>query len=191
MPKIVGECPVRTELRIMHRSPSPSMIMKTAMPLQRSHFDTPLGPMLLAASTQGLVGAWFEGQRHMPDFQSWPVVTHNPVLQQAEAELRAYFAGQRTHFSVPLSAAWGTVFQQSVWQALQQIPPGHTSSYGLLAQQLNKPLASRAVGAAVGKNPWTIIVPCHRVLGAQGALTGYAGGLDRKIALLQLEGLLL
>lgn len=161
------------------------------MSLIRSHFDTPLGAMMLAATAQGLAGAWFEGQRHMPDFQSWPVVAGNPFLQQAETELRAYFAGQRIRFEVPLAAAWGTVFQQSVWQALQQIQPGQTASYGMLAQQLNKPLASRAVGAAVGKNPWTIIVPCHRVLGAQGALTGYAGGLDRKIALLQLEGLML
>ena len=161
------------------------------MALQRSHMNTPLGPMLLAASEQGLAGAWFEGQRHMPDFENWPVVANHPVLPQATTQLTAYFSGQPTRFSVPLSAAWGTPFQQAVWQALQRIPPGQTTSYGQLAEQLRKPSASRAVGAAVGKNPWTIIVPCHRVLGAQGALTGYAGGLDRKIALLQLEGLLL
>ena len=159
------------------------------MALQRSHMNTPLGPMLLAASDHGLAGAWFEGQRHMPDFANWPVVTHHPVLQQAVSQLSAYFAGQPTHFSVPLAAAWGTPFQQAVWQALQRIPAGQTTSYGQLAEQLHKPSASRAVGAAVSKNPWTIIVPCHRVLGAHSRLTGYAGGLDRKLALLQLEGL--
>ncbi|NBT91502.1 MAG: methylated-DNA--[protein]-cysteine S-methyltransferase, partial [Betaproteobacteria bacterium] len=84
-------------------------------------------------------------------------------------------------------ASPGTPFQQSVWNALQEIAPGQTSSYGAIAQTIGKPSAARAVGAAVGRNPWSIIVPCHRVLGAGGALTGYAGGLDRKIALLQLE----
>ena len=91
-------------------------------------------------------------------------------------------------FNTPRVPAWGTAFQQSVWQALCAIPRGSTCSYGQLAAQLNKPLAVRAVGAAVGRNPWSVIVPCHRVLGAQGQLTGYAGGLERKRALLNLEG---
>jgi methylated-DNA-[protein]-cysteine S-methyltransferase len=161
------------------------------MDLKCSHLDTPLGPMLLAASDQGLAGAWFEGQQHMPNFEGWAVGRQNPHLKQAARELTAYFSGATVTFQVPLAAAWGTQFQHAVWKALQGIRSGQTTSYGQLALQLKKPMASRAVGAAVGKNPWSIIVPCHRVVGAQGALTGYAGGLDRKVALLQLEGVLL
>ena len=161
------------------------------MDLKCSHIDTPLGTMWLAASARGLAGAWFEGQKHQPDVSRWLLAPENPHLQQASAELQAYFSGQRTSFQVPLAAAWGTPFQQAVWKALQRIRAGRTTSYGQLAAQLKRPMASRAVGAAVGKNPWSVIVPCHRVVGAQGALTGYAGGLDRKVALLQLEGALL
>ena len=161
------------------------------MDLKCSRIDIPLGSMLLAASAQGLAGAWFEGQKHLPDVGGWQSDPQNPHIQQASAELKAYFSGQRTSFQVPLAAAWGTPFQHAVWKALQRIRAGHTTSYGQLAEQLKKPMASRAVGAAVGKNPWSVIVPCHRVVGAQGALTGYAGGLDRKVALLQLEGVLL
>lgn len=161
------------------------------MSLKRSHLDTPLGSMVLAATEHGLAGAWFEDQRHMPDFERWPLDRQDPFLKQAAAELKDYFSGRRTRFYVPLCAAGGTAFQQAVWRALQNVAAGTTSSYGRLAQQLNKPTAARAVGAAVGRNPWSIIVPCHRVLGAQGALTGYAGGLKRKTALLQLEGVLL
>jgi methylated-DNA-[protein]-cysteine S-methyltransferase len=154
---------------------------------------TPLGPMLLAASEAGLAGAWFEGQRHHPDASAWPVVRQQPWLDSAEQELMAYFNGKGAlqNFVTPRVAAWGTPFQHSVWQALAAIPWGGTQSYGQLAAQLNKPLAVRAVGAAVGRNPWSVIVPCHRVLGAQGQLTGYAGGLERKRALLTLEGVAL
>jgi methylated-DNA-[protein]-cysteine S-methyltransferase len=152
---------------------------------------SPLGPMTLAASAQGLCGVWFEGQRHGPSpetLQSWtPDATH-PVLQAAAQQLLAYFAGQRQHFELPLDLSRGTAFQQSVWQALLQVPASQTASYGDLARQLNKPQAMRAVGAAVGRNPISIIVPCHRILGAGGQLTGYAGGLWRKQALLRLEG---
>lgn len=154
-------------------------------------FISPLGPMTLAASAQGLCGVWFEGQRHGPSnatVQSWTPSTSHPVLQETEQQLLAYFAGQRQHFDLPLDLSAGTAFQQSVWQALLQIPADQTASYGELAQQLNKPKAVRAVGAAVGRNPVSIIVPCHRILGAGGQLTGYAGGLWRKEALLRLEG---
>jgi methylated-DNA-[protein]-cysteine S-methyltransferase len=151
--------------------------------------------MLLAASEAGLAGAWFEGQRHHPDASAWPVVRQQPWLDSAEQELMAYFNGNGNgmlqNFVTPRVAAWGTPFQHSVWQALAAIPWGGTQSYGQLAAQLNKPLAVRAVGAAVGRNPWSVIVPCHRVLGAQGQLTGYAGGLERKRALLTLEGVAL
>jgi methylated-DNA-[protein]-cysteine S-methyltransferase len=161
------------------------------MDLKCSRLDTPLGPMLLAASDQGLAGAWFEGQQHMPNFEAWAIDRQNSHLKQAARELTDYFAGAAMTFHVPLAAAWGTPFQHAVWKALQGIRCGQTTSYGQLALKLKRPMASRAVGAAVGKNPWSIIVPCHRVVGAQGALTGYAGGLDRKVALLQLEGALL
>jgi methylated-DNA-[protein]-cysteine S-methyltransferase len=154
---------------------------------------TPQGPMLLAASEAGLAGAWFEGQSHHPDTSAWSVVRHQAWLDSAEQELMVYFNGKGAlqDFFTPRVAAWGTPFQHSVWQALCAIPYGSTCSYGQLATQLNKPLAVRAVGAAVGRNPWSVIVPCHRVLGAQGQLTGYAGGLERKRALLTLEGVAL
>ena len=153
--------------------------------------DTPLGRMLVAANDQGLSGAWFEGQQHMPDVSGWQAVTTEPTLDETEAQLVQYMQGHRDHFELPLSPAWGTSFQRLVWQALQGIGFGCTTSYGQLAHALNKPQAARAVGAAVGRNPWSVIVPCHRVLGTQGALTGYAGGLERKVALLKLEGVLI
>lgn len=149
--------------------------------------DTPLGPMTLAASPQGLTGAWFEDQQHHPDTQHWRAAPDNPVLQQATAQIQAYFNGQRSDFDLPLDLAHGTVFQRSVWQALLSIPPGTTRTYGELAQQLGNANASRAVGGAVGRNPISIVVPCHRVVGTGGHMTGYAGGLPRKQALLQLE----
>lgn len=154
---------------------------------------TPLGPLLLCASPAGLRGAWFVGQRHFPDLQPPPASAHapsHPVLAQAIAQLDEYFAGRRRHFDLPLDLSRGTAFQQQVWQALLAIGWGHTARYGQLAQQLGRPQASRAVGMAVGRNPISIIVPCHRVLGSNGSLTGYAGGLDRKQELLRREGVL-
>ncbi|MFN6262128.1 MAG: methylated-DNA--[protein]-cysteine S-methyltransferase [Chromatiaceae bacterium] len=109
-----------------------------------------------------------------------------PLLKEAVNQLRQYFAGERQTFTLPLAAA-GTLFQQQVWRQLGQIPFGHTQSYGELAQRLGNKNAMRAVGAANGRNPIAIVVPCHRVIGADGKLTGYAGGLDRKIWLLQHE----
>jgi methylated-DNA-[protein]-cysteine S-methyltransferase len=114
----------------------------------------------------------------------------SPVLAQACTQLSDYFAGQRQHFDLPLDLSRGTPFQQQVWHALLSIGWGQTARYGQLAQQLGRPQASRAVGMSVGRNPISIIVPCHRVLGADGSLTGYAGGLDRKQDLLQREGVL-
>ena len=159
----------------------------TPPPIVRCDFASPLGPMVLAASPRGLTGAWFQGQKHMPDTALWPVQPEHPLLGLAQEQLAAYFAGQRLAFELPLDLLGGTAFQRAVWQALRDIPAGSTTSYGALAQRLGKAAAVRAVGAAVGRNPISIIVPCHRVLGAQGALTGYAGGLERKLALLQLE----
>lgn len=161
----------------------------TSIDTQR--LDSPIGPMILAASTQGLCGVWFEGQRHGPSearMQNWTPRSSNNFLQEASRQLQAYFAGELRWFDLPLDLSVGTPFQQSVWQALLTIPLGDSQSYGDLAKRLDKPQAVRAVGAAVGRNPVSIIVPCHRILGAGGQLTGYAGGLWRKQALLRLEG---
>ncbi|KRB28692.1 methylated-DNA--[protein]-cysteine S-methyltransferase [Acidovorax sp. Root70] len=155
--------------------------------------DTPLGSVRLAASPTGLSGVWFEGQRHEPTAQlhgpgAWAFAPGNhPVLQEAARQLQQYLDGQRPHFDLPLDLSGGTAFQQSVWHALLQIARGQTTSYGALGRQLGNPSAVRAVGAAVGRNPVSVVVPCHRVLGTDGSLTGYAGGLDRKRALLTLE----
>ena len=165
--------------------------MKFKTTLVSARYESPLGPMLLAATDLGLAGLWFEGQRHGPDTSGWREQPEHPVLRLATTQLDDYFAGRRLHFELPLDLQGGTPFQQSVWQALLSIPPGATTSYGALGQRIGKPTASRAVGAAVGRNPLSIVVPCHRVLGTGGALTGYAGGLERKSALLRLEGALM
>ena len=157
----------------------------------QGQFASPLGALHLLASPHGLLGAWFEGQAHFPDLRSYPRQDAHPLIVLACQQLQAYFDKKSPCFSLPLDASAGTPFQQSVWNALQEIAPGQTSSYGAIAQTIGKPSAARAVGAAVGRNPWSIIVPCHRVVGANGALTGYAGGLNRKVALLQREGMLL
>lgn len=149
--------------------------------------DTPLGPMTLAATERGLAGAWFDGQAHHPGELAAPEQHRQRWLVQGAAELQAYLAGRRTAFGVPLDPQ-GTAFQQAVWRQLCAIPRGAVSSYGALAQALGQPQAARAVGAAVGRNPLSVVVPCHRVLGRDGSLTGYAGGLPRKQALLALEG---
>ena len=161
------------------------------MSLQRMQIKTPLGKMILAAGDQGLAGLWFEDQKHMPRYEPWKIVRHHPILDQAGEEINAYFKGQLQSFSTPRSAAWGTEFQQQVWETLMSIPFGGTTTYGEIARTLNNPNAVRAVGGAVGRNPWSIIAPCHRVVGAKGGLTGYAGGLERKVELLRLEGVLL
>lgn len=153
--------------------------------------ESPLGPITLAASGQGLCGLWFDEQRHGPSpeqVRNWPHSPNDALLQEAAEQVMTYLAGQRKHFDLPLDLSHGTAFQQAVWQALLSVPCGQSQSYGQLAAQLHKPSAVRAVGSAVGRNPVSIIVPCHRILGAGGQLTGYAGGLWRKQALLQLEG---
>jgi methylated-DNA-[protein]-cysteine S-methyltransferase len=147
---------------------------------------SPLGPVLLACTADGLAGAWFEGQKDHPGPLAAPERPNDPLLRAAAEQLADYFAGRSTSFHLSLDLQ-GTVFQRSVWQALLGIAPGRTCCYGDIARQVGAPRAVRAVGAAVGKNPVSVIVPCHRVIGADGALTGYAGGLDRKRALLALE----
>ena len=163
---------------------------KTSTQRVCTRYESPLGTMLLAASDRGLAGVWFVGQRHGPDSSGWREDPQHPVLREAVAQLRAYFAGERSRFELPLDLDTGTPFQQSVWAALLAIPPGGTTSYAALARSVGKPQAARAIGAAVGRNPVSIVVPCHRVLGTGGGLTGYAGGLERKTALLRLEGVL-
>ncbi len=165
--------------------------MKFDASIVQANIPSPLGNITLAATAQGLAGLWFEGQRHLPtELVSWPSAPNHPVIQQACEQLAEYFAGQRRHFELPLDLSGGTAFQQAVWQALLAVAPGGTVSYGEISQRIGKPSAVRAVGAAIGRNPVSIVVPCHRVLGADGSLTGYAGGLARKTALLQLEGAL-
>ena len=159
--------------------------------LSALRIDSPLGPITLTASAQGLSGLWFDDQKHSPSpgqRQQWASDASHPVLQKAAAHVLACLTGQPLPWEGPLDLSAGTPFQQSVWQALLRIPTGQSQTYGELARQLDRPQAVRAVGAAVGRNPVSIIVPCHRVLGAGGQLTGYAGGLWRKQALLQLEG---
>lgn len=160
----------------------------------QSQTATPLGTVRLAASPTGLCGLWFDGQRHLPAQldgpEAWAQAPDHPLLCQAAEQLRQYLLGKRRHFDLPLDLGGGTAFQQAVWQALLRIPPGRTTSYGALGREIGRPAAVRAVGAAVGRNPLSLVVPCHRVLGGDGSLTGYAGGLERKAALLRLEGAL-
>jgi methylated-DNA-[protein]-cysteine S-methyltransferase len=151
---------------------------------------TPLGPLLLARTAQGLAGAWFEGQKDHPGQLTAPEKIDDAVLMQAAAQLNEYFNGTRQEFDLTLDLH-GTEFQCNVWRALLKIDLGATQSYGDIARAVNSPQGVRAVGAAVGKNPLSVIVPCHRVMGSDGSLTGYAGGLDRKRALLKLEGVAL
>ena len=156
---------------------------------------SPLGTILVAATDKGLAGLWFaEGQRYLPSQltggKAWPQAADHPVLKLVSQQLAEYFAGQRSAFDVPLDLRCGTAFQQSVWQALLAIPQGNVVSYGEISRRIGSPAAVRAVGGAIGRNPVSIIVPCHRVTGSTGALTGYAGGLERKTALLRLEGAL-
>ena len=151
---------------------------------------SPLGRIVLATSPAGLAGLWFDGQQHFPTtLDALPLVaaSSHPILRDAEAQLSAYFAGERSEFDLPLDLSGGTAFQQSVWQALLAIEAGETASYAEVAARIGNPAAVRAVGAAIGRNPVSIVVPCHRVIGSSGALTGYAGGLARKTALLELE----
>ncbi len=151
-----------------------------------SRIDTPLGRLLLARTEAGLAGAWFAAQKHHPAAIDAPERDDDPLLADAASQLHAYFAGERARFDLALDLQ-GTPFQRAVWAELLGIATGTTCSYGAIARRLGMPSASRAVGAAVGRNPVSIIVPCHRVVGSSGSLTGYAGGLDRKTALLRLE----
>lgn len=163
-------------------------MMKFPSTTVTSIVNSPLGPVRLAASAQGLSGVWFEGQDESIHASRWTLDANHALLQQAARQLTEYFAGQRRTFDLPLDLSTGTPFQQAVWRALLDVPFGQTCSYGKVSTTIGKPTAVRAVGGAIGRNPLSIVVPCHRVIGASGALTGYSGGMDRKVALLTLEG---
>jgi len=161
--------------------------VRTACTAQK-RWRSPLGIMLLARTERGLAGAWFEGQRHHPPALDAPEANAgDALLDGAIRQLERYFAGDRQAFDVPLDLH-GSPFQRAVWGALLDIASGRTKSYGDIASAIGRPAAVRAVGAAVGRNPVSILVPCHRVIGSDGSLTGYAGGLERKLSLLRLEG---
>lgn len=163
--------------------------MRIAGLVAQARLDSPLGRLTAAATGKGLAGLWFDGQAHHPGPLDAPDNPRHPVLAQARRELAAYWKDASVGFSVPLDLQ-GTAFQRQVWRALLKIRPGSTSSYAGIARRAGSPAAVRAAGAAIGRNPVSIIVPCHRVLGRDGSLTGYAGGLERKRALLQREGAL-
>ena len=168
-------------IRAPTRAPT-GLIAQTLLPTPGGPL-APLGPLTAATTARGIALLWFDA----PDLAGVPHAPDHPWLAQLAAELAAYWqAPATTRFSVPLDLQ-GTAFQRAVWQALTTIPTGATCSYAHIAQQIGQPSAVRAVGAANGANPVGIVVPCHRVIGRDGSLTGYAGGLARKAALLQHE----
>lgn len=178
----------RKTLRQQHSAPS--MIRHT--PHYTTHYTThptPLAPLLLTSDGSALMGLYLQGQKYYPAIApDWQDTPNLPLFDQVRQQLAEYFEHQRLSFDLPL-APQGTPFQRQVWQLLPTIPYGHTTTYGELAQRLGLPTAARAIGAANGRNPISIILPCHRVVASTGHLTGYAGGLDRKQWLLQHEGL--
>ncbi len=150
--------------------------------------DGPLGPMLLAAQAEQLTGIWYDAQKYYPKISEdagWQR-RNTPLLKETARQLEAYFRSGKTAFDLPL-APRGTDFQKAIWTILQTIPAGQTMAYGDVARRYGDLKAVRAVGSAVGHNPISIVIPCHRVIGANGSLTGYAGGMDRKAWLLDLE----
>ena len=152
---------------------------------QHTVIDSPYGPLTLVATDGALSGLYMTDQRHRPPEETFGAPDDTPFGETID-QLKAYFAGELKEFDLPLRLD-GTPFQRTVWEQLRRIPYGETRSYGELADAIGNPKASRAVGLANGRNPLGIIVPCHRVVGANGSLTGYGGGLDRKKRLLDFE----
>jgi len=148
--------------------------------------DSPIGELTLVASDGALSGIYFPGHWHMPAPEVFGARSERG-FEQAQEQLGEYFAGERTEFELTRTIA-GEEFQRRVWELIDRIPYGQTTTYGEMAQELGNPALAREVGAAVGRNPLSIVVPCHRVVGKDGKLTGYAGGLERKRFLLELEG---
>ena len=156
------------------------------------HYDSPLGGILLAADEIGLTGLWFDGQKYFArDLPAERIEQNTPALAEAKCWLDIYFTGNEPAFLPPLHPI-GSAFRQSVWEILLQIPYGKTTTYGEIARRLAEKhglsqMSAQAVGGAVGHNEISIIIPCHRVIGTNGSLTGYAGGIDKKMKLLELE----
>ena len=163
------------------------------MTLCHTAVNTPLGTLCIAATDDALAGVWFEGQKHAPR-PPYPshALSHDdhPLLRRAAQQVQAFLAGHPDSFDLPLHPALGTPFQREVWRQVSRIPRGQVRRYADIARALGRPKAARAVGAAVGRNPWILLVPCHRVVGQDGRLTGYAAGLERKQHLLTMEGAL-
>ncbi|MEI7737716.1 MAG: methylated-DNA--[protein]-cysteine S-methyltransferase [Betaproteobacteria bacterium] len=161
--------------------------------ISRSLSPTPLGEMLVLCSEKGLRGCWFLGQSHFPkdafNFNESQTAKSTQIHQAVSHQLALYFSNQIDKFDICLDLDnEGTPFQKEVWHVLTSIPYGATLSYSTIAQKINRPNAVRAVGSAIGRNPISVIIPCHRVIGANGSITGYAGGIERKRSLLFLEG---
>jgi methylated-DNA-[protein]-cysteine S-methyltransferase len=155
-------------------------------------YVSPLGRLLVAAQDHALIGLWFDAQMYFPTHITENSAPNHHLLKETKAALDAYFKKAPYAFTLPCDFLWGTAFQQRVWRVLSDIPSGMTCSYGDIGARLGLAVGSaRAVGAAIGRNPIGIIIPCHRVVGRHGQLTGYAGGLDRKTWLLRHEGSLL
>lgn len=150
--------------------------------------ESPIGPLVLVVQDGAIAGLYMNTPRHEVVRDGWTDAPDDPLLRRAAEQLGEYFAGTRREFDLPL-APQGTAFQTRVWEELKRIPYGETISYGELARRIGDPNASRAVGLANGKNPVSIFVPCHRVIGASGKMTGYGGGVERKVFLLDLESL--
>lgn len=159
-----------------------------------SYYKSPLGEIVLSASNQGLSGLWFVGQKYFTlYFDKEHIYQEIPLFTDVKRWLDIYFSGKEPNFSLPLHFT-GSPFQNEVWKILSQIPYGRTTTYGQIAKQVAikrgvSKMSAQAIGGAVGRNKIAIIVPCHRVVGVNGNLTGYAGGIEKKIALLQLEGI--
>jgi methylated-DNA-[protein]-cysteine S-methyltransferase len=149
-------------------------------------YDSPQGRMLLVANDEGLCGVYFDGQKYLPAIDPTWKRDSTPNVRHAKRELAEYFGGERKRFEAAL-APEGTPFQCYVWKAISTVAFGETITYGDLARRAGFPGSARAAGAATGRNPIGVIVPCHRIVGSNGSLTGYAGGIDRKRALLALE----
>ena len=184
----------RAARRIPEPTPAPPRGMELPEPVARMHrwVETPLGRMVVAAGPHdgrpAITGCWFEDQKHFPDDETLGMEGDHALLSEAQEQLEDWYAGRRRGFDLPLALDdRPQPLRPRVWKALQEIPFGTTTTYGALAQQLGNPGMAQAVGQGVGRNPWSVIVPCHRVLSSTGVLTGYAGGIERKQELLEME----
>jgi methylated-DNA-[protein]-cysteine S-methyltransferase len=158
--------------------------------IRYARIPTPAGTLFATAENGALTGIYFDKQQHFPsDMSQWQEDANATPLPECAQQIREYFGGTRTEFDLPLAPV-GTDFQQRVWKQIARIPFGKTITYSELAKRAGAEGSARAAGAATGRNPLTIVVPCHRVVGSDGSLTGYAGGLPRKTKLLELEGVL-